>query len=120
MVVAAVAVQSDCFLTCGDGLVPSLQLQCEPAEQLLCLRIVAARRCDRLVDAKLAEREVEILAHLFAAASTVTGLDYGTVFSAVGTELTAAIAGVAPVAVGVFVAIYVIRLLKRVFKTLAR
>jgi hypothetical protein len=44
MIVAAVGVERDCLPAGIDGVVPSLQLQGEPAQQLLCLRIVAARR----------------------------------------------------------------------------
>jgi hypothetical protein len=48
VIVAAVAFESDRPLTCGDGIVPSLKLQREPAKQLLTFRILAARRGDRL------------------------------------------------------------------------
>jgi hypothetical protein len=45
MIVAAVRVEIDRLPAGIDGIVPSLQLQSKPAQQLLCLRIGAARRC---------------------------------------------------------------------------
>jgi hypothetical protein len=60
------------------------------------------------------------VSYSFAAASTVTGIDYSTMFDAASDELLVLLPPIVTVGVGVTVALWAIRIARRVFKSFAR
>jgi hypothetical protein len=69
MIVAVVVVQGNSLLARGDCIIPPLQLQRHPAEQLLCFGIPVARRRGRLQKLKsmIGVTLLEIANHVHAA-----------------------------------------------------
>lgn len=57
---------------------------------------------------------------VFLTASTVTGIDYSTMYSAASTELLALLPPIVATGVGIGVALWAVRLARRVFKSFAR
>ena len=57
---------------------------------------------------------------VYAAVSTVTGIDYSLMFAAATTELVKVLPGIVLIGVGVTVAIWSTRLARKVFRSFAR
>lgn len=57
---------------------------------------------------------------MFAAASTLTGIDYTTMFSAASSELLVLLPPIVTVGVGIGIALWAVRTARKVFKSFAR